>query len=270
MGEEVKYGEKGKHIKGYNDWRFNVNLYSWLYGLQGDVTGKGRTQSVDITLDDTLHLLDEITMVFMGRFEISKGPCGLYFDGTFLKLEDSGAGERQIKVPILIQPTFTINGKVDVTAETSFNEGAFSYDVYTSPCMVGNMPELTLEVLGGARYTYLRSKVHLEIQGPLGNTRTLDADNSRDWVDPIVGGRLLWRPTQKWLMSLRTDVGGFGLGSDITFNINAEVAYRIYKGIYANAGYRALYMDYETGSGNDKFAFDMWIHGPWMGLGVEF
>jgi hypothetical protein len=112
--------------------------------------------------------------------------------------------------------------------------------------------------------------VEVEVQGPLGiRSFSAGADRSRDWVDPFLGGRVLWRPSEKWLMGFRTDVGGFTVSSDFTFNVNAEVAYRINEWLFVNGGYRALYTDYETGSGNDRFEFDMWLHGPWVGVGIE-
>jgi hypothetical protein len=36
------------------------------------------------------------------------------------------------------------------------------------------------------------------------------------------------------------------------------------------AGYRALSQDYTDGSGNDKFEWDVTLHGPILGLGIRF
>jgi hypothetical protein len=89
-------------------------------------------------------------------------------------------------------------------------------------------------------------------------------------VDPFVGGRVQWRPAANWILGFGTDVGGFTLSSDVALNINAEVAYRINRWLLINGGYKALYTDFETGSGKDKFAYNMWMHGPWMGVALEF
>jgi hypothetical protein len=261
----------GEHVKGYDDWNFSVGLNGWLPSFQGDITGRGKTAQLDVTLDDVLDFLfsGKVAFTIDGRFEVSKGPWGFYADVEYVKLNDSLSGQRQIDIPIFNPPGFTIRGNADVIAEYSTGEAALSYDVYASPCLVANMPELIVEVLAGARYQYLRTKVDLEIQGPR-QTRTLEADKSKNWVDPFVGGRVLWRPGTSWITSLETDFGGFTVSSDFTFNIRAEAVYRINKWFFANAGYRALYTDYETGSGNDRFAYDMWVHGPFFGVGVEF
>ncbi|MHC1743337.1 MAG: hypothetical protein AB9873_09940 [Syntrophobacteraceae bacterium] len=262
-------GKSGEHVKGYNDWNFSASLGGWAPSLQGDVTSRGNTSPVDVRLDDLLKLLDELELLSNARFEVSKGPWGLLMDAFYVRMSDSGEGQRSIQIPILNPPEITIQGRADATTVLSVGEAALSYDVYASPCLVANMPEVIVEVLGGARYQYLRTKVHLEVVGPNG-VRTFDADKSKTWVDPFFGGRMVWRPGTNWITSLQTDFGGFTVSSDFTFNVRAEAAYRINKWLFVNAGYRALYTDYETGSGDEKFAYNMWAHGPFFGVGVEF
>jgi hypothetical protein len=264
-------GKSGEHVKGYNDWHFSVNLTGWLTSFQGDVGALGNTSQVDVNLSDVLTLLfhGKIDFTMDGRFEVSKGPWGLYADLEYAKLSDSGEAQKDIKIPIFNPPEFTITGKAKATAVYSVGEAALTYDVYASPCLVANMPELIAEVLGGARYQYIRTKVNLDLSGPL-RDRSFEADKSKGWVDPFVGGRISWRPGVDWLTSLETDFGGFTVSSDFTYNIRAEAAYRINKWLFVNAGYRALFTDYETGSGDEKFAYNMWVHGPFFGVGVEF
>jgi hypothetical protein len=106
-------GDKGR-LKEYHDWHFYVSLYSWLYALQGDVTARGRTSDVDVKLDDTLKLLDELELVFMGRFEVSKGPWGFLLDGNFLRLEDSAERQGSIQVPILVPSEVPLQGRIGI------------------------------------------------------------------------------------------------------------------------------------------------------------
>ena len=142
---------------------------------------------------------------------------------------------------------------------------ALSYDVYRSAKLVGKKPELTLEATAGARYTYLRSRVEFVGTGPLiGVQGTID--KSKNWIDPIVGGRALWNPHKSWQVNFEADIGGFGAGSDFSSNLNAGIFYRITDWLLLWGGYRALYTDYDK---ND-FKFNAWIHGPYLGLGFEF
>lgn len=36
------------------------------------------------------------------------------------------------------------------------------------------------------------------------------------------------------------------------------------------AGYRALYQDYSSGGGHNKFKWDMTLHGPTLALAINF
>jgi hypothetical protein len=265
--EAGKPGDPGEHVKGYDDWRYNVIVYGWSGATQADVTARGRTSSIEVTQQDLIELLYKVRIYFAGRIEVHKGPWGGSFDGMFASLKDHQAGQ----IPILVPPRGPLLGHGTVVAEMSIDEAALSYDFYTSPCLVGNMPELTLEALGGARAMYLRTGIQLgvDLPPPL-PAITRREDVSKYWVDPFVGGRVLWRPSEKWLLGFRTDFGGFTVNSQFTFNVNAEVAYKINSWLTVNGGYRALYTDYTNGSGNDKYALNMWIHGPWMGMGAEF
>lgn len=261
----------GERVKGYDDWHFTTSLDGWLTSFQGDITARGKTSPVNVDLADVLTLLfhGKIDFTIDGRFDVSKGPWGGYVELEYARLSGSGDIQRNIRIPILDPPEFTLTGDAHVLTVYSTGEAALSYDVYASPCLVANMPELIAEVLAGARYQYIRSKVSLEVTAPLPG---LDfyADQSKTWVDPFVGGRVVWRPGTNWVTSLQTDFGGFTVSSDVTFNARAEAAYRINKWFFVNAGYRALYTDYETGSDDGKFAYNMWVHGPFFGVGAEF
>ena len=73
----------------------------------------------------------------------------------------------------------------------------------------------------------------------------------------------------KWKLSLRGDVGlGFGAGdtSESTWNAVALIHFQPWKHVGFVGGYRALDVDYETGSGINQFKYDMLIHVPVVAL----
>jgi hypothetical protein len=61
---------------------------------------------------------------------------------------------------------------------------------------------------------------------------------------------------------LRGDIGGFGVGSDFTYNAIGLVEYKPWKHVSFLGGYRVLYQNYKDGSRIDEFKFDMTMHGP--------
>lgn len=107
-------------------------------------------------------------------------------------------------------------------------------------------------------------------QGPIGVSGDLKAD--QQWVDPFIGLRSWIYLTDKLRMNLRTDFGGFDIGSASDFSWLGSVAffYSITERIEAVIGYRAMYLDYDDGSGNDRFAMDVWMQNPLIGFNFHF
>jgi len=65
-------------------------------------------------------------------------------------------------------------------------------------------------------------------------------------------------------------LGGFGIGSEFTWQIQAEAGYQFSELFSLNLGYRYIGIDYETGSGTDYFAYDIDTFGPEIRLGFNF
>lgn len=99
-------------------------------------------------------------------------------------------------------------------------------------------------------------------------------NGNQDWVDPHIGIRIILDITRGWSMTLGETVGGFVVGSDFVWTAAGLLGYRF--GFFGedNAGvlgaYRAMYQDYSSGSGDDKFEWDVTLHGPIPDLSIEF
>ena len=119
----------------------------------------------------------------------------------------------------------------------------------------------TLEALAGIRYTSLEVDVDVVGVPP-------KLEESQDWVDPIVGARYNYSITEKWTALLRGDIGGFGAGSDFTWNLAGLIHYQPLKHVGLVGGYRVLDVDYEDGSGINKFKYDVRMNGPILGLNI--
>lgn len=95
------------------------------------------------------------------------------------------------------------------------------------------------------------------------------ADRSRNWVEPFVGARANIDLGEDFVLQVRGDVGGFGLGSDFAWQLAAVIGWQFEMFDMDAAlfvGYRALAQDYEEGS----FEWDVIAHGPILGLGFTF
>ena len=69
---------------------------------------------------------------------------------------------------------------------------------------------------------------------------------------------------------VRGDVGGFGVGSELTWNAALHLAHQLSEGVSLGFGYHVMDVDFEDGSGLSKFTYDVQIHGPQIGVGFHF
>ena len=118
-----------------------------------------------------------------------------------------------------------------------------------------------LEILGGARYF----KSEIEYTGDPENLNK----GEKKWVDPIIGGRFTMDLSKFLMFTFRADVGGFGVGSNFEWNIASGIGYRL-SNITFMAVYRIWYANYESGSGENLFVYDMTTSGPGMTMVIHF
>jgi hypothetical protein len=93
---------------------------------------------------------------------------------------------------------------------------------------------------------------------------------SKTWFDPVMIMRTQGAINEKWLMQFRGDVGGFGVGSDFSWQIQANAGYRFSKLFQATLGYRYIGIDYDKGEGAERFLYNIDTFGWVVHLGFNF
>ena len=86
------------------------------------------------------------------------------------------------------------------------------------------------------------------------------------WIDPILGLRGQINFTRWLFLAAQGDVGGFGAGSQIVWNVQATLGVNFTRNIFAELGYRYMYVDYDKNS----FLYQMNSFGLFSGIGVKF
>jgi hypothetical protein len=232
-----------------NQWQFTWGPYIWMTGLNGNVTVKGIDSHVDASFTDLAKHMD---MAFSSHVELQKEPWSVYLDPWYAKLSDS----KNVVLPTLGPRS------VEVTVKQNIFEFGGTYRLGTWVTGSSSYSKMGLELLAGGRYWYTNVDVDL--------TPGTSNDKSKDWLDPIVGGRLKMGLTEKLALLLRGDIGGFGVGSDFSYNVEGLLSYDISKRFSIKGGYRLLGVDYESGSGFSKLKYDVRYYGPVLGLIARF
>ena len=231
-------------------WQFELTPYLFASGLYGTTGTRGVTADVKMGFDD---IVEQLEAGLMGTAELRRGRWGLAFDALYFKLGDQGA--KSWRGPLGIG---SLTGDLEVTTTMHMYQLSAGY-------RVGQ--RIPVDLIGAARYTKIDTELNLVVTtGGLlpGGTRSLNAAES--WWDPVVGLRALVPLGERWSVLLYGDVGGFGVGSDLTYQAIAGVNWQFSKHFSAKAGYRYLYQDFEK----DGFVWDMAAHGPYLALGIRF
>ena len=218
------------------NWEYALVLPLWGAGLDGEVAARGHTVEVDQSFGDVLSNME---FGFAGALRAHKDRWAV--TGEFLYV---GLGAT---------PTLPGGNSVEVDVDQWLISGDMGYQLGTN-----------FEVLGGARIVSLQNK--LQFKGPLG----VEVEADKTWVDPVVGFRyapVLGENLQLWT---RFDIGGFDVGSDLTWQLNANVVWLFSDRTALSIGYRVLDMKYDDGEGDEGFVYDATSHGPMLGLVVTF
>ena len=86
------------------------------------------------------------------------------------------------------------------------------------------------------------------------------------WFDPYVGLRARYNFNKTYYTAVRGEIGGFGVGADLMWEVETVVGINLTRSIFTEIGYRALGGNYE----NNNLRFDVVMHGPQIITGITF
>lgn len=138
---------------------------------------------------------------------------------------------------------------------------------------VGLLRKLTpwLETGISANLVNLKSGFDVNMINPkTGQPLYLDRSISKTWIDPMLVARTKNLPNKKFLYTLTGEIGGFGIGSKFSWQLEGLAGYHFSDLFYVMGGYQIISMDYEKGSNNSNFVYDMDMFGPMIKLGFNF
>jgi hypothetical protein len=112
------------------------------------------------------------------------------------------------------------------------------------------------------------AKARIANQLALRLNKSLSQTKSKDdfWFDPYVGLRGRYNFNKTYYTAVRGEIGGFGVGADLMWEVEGVVGINLTRSIFTEIGYRALGGNFEE---ND-FRFDTVMHGPQITTGITF
>ncbi|MBM4152983.1 MAG: hypothetical protein FJ220_05635 [Kiritimatiellaceae bacterium] len=209
-------------------WYVDVSPYGLAINQKGDVTVKGRKAHLDVSTEE---ILDHLDAGVMGAMRVGRGNWFVFTEVMYMKLEADAAH------------------KIEIDFEQLWVSSGLGYTVNEH-----------LELFTGANYN--------QLDGEISGGALLDRSDTKRWVDPFIGADTSFPLTKTLSAHARTDLGGFGVGSDLMYQAFPYLNWQFIDWCSLQAGYRWLYMDYEDES--EDFEYDILSEGVQVGLTGHF
>jgi len=241
VGPKTESSTPSKQSAPNSGWEFSFAPYLYATGISGTVGARGRLLEVDASFGNVLENLD---IGLMGTFEARKGKLIFVSDLIWTKM----SVERDTP------------GALYSTAKVGVNLFIFDpevgYRVYESK-------RGSFDVLGGVRIWSVENNINLTT----GLLPGFDVSQRKSWAAPVVGFHGLLNVSPKFYLSTKFDIGGAGIGADLTTQFYGGAGYRITPKIALIGGYRYLQVDYDDSEG---FLFDTKMNGFVFGAKFNF
>ena len=216
-------------------YRFEITPYLWVATITGSASADGATSnSSAVDSDYSFFALDNLDGVASLDFSIHRAQWGFLFDFLYVAYED------KFLESTILEATPRLVGTIV--------EFAGSY----APEAIDN-----LDLVVGARQQNI--EVSLKVLGGVSTANKI-------WTDPFVGAIYYLPLNEKFSMTFRGDLGGFGIESDMAVNFETVVRYQFNDMFSAKLGYRYLKVTFDE----DSFVYGIGLSGFLFGLGIRF
>jgi hypothetical protein len=220
--------------KNSDEWKFTLAPYLMLPWMDGKAAVRGLEHEVDVSPS---QIFKNLQFGAMGYFEARKAGWGVGVDAVYMALGTN-----------VDRPA----------ANVDFNQGAYTF-------MGLRQLNKKVDLVFGARWNVLQGK--LDFKGPL---LLGTFEETKQWVEPIVGLKLKQRLGGRCSFTMEGDIGGFGAGSDFAWQLWPVIGVDVSKHATLGIGYRVLSEDYVTGSGNQQFKYDVITQAIVLGMAFHF
>lgn len=265
----------------HGDWQVTATPYMWALGTNGSLTVRNETVGADTTIIDAITRSADFPIAFMGRLDMQNGRWSAYGDFAFVQLRfaDSLLNLRSPTADILI--ALATNGHLRQTL--GIGEAGVGYELARFQHTAAEPGTYTaFDAYAGARYGYMGASLNLTSLGVAGSQLLGEGEVAfvqRDvtariwWLDPVIGVRMRHVSGNGDRFEIRGDVGGFGVGSNFSWQVYSGWSHDFeYHGVkFAGlVGYRALAVDATKWINGRKNGIDQILHGPVTGVSFPF
>jgi len=221
------------------DW---APFYLWFTGVHGNVGAQGHVVPVSVSFSDVISRLN---IGVMTALDVRRKRIGVLTDLVFMSLSSDQ------------QSTPTEGGAYSgfkANAKTFWVDPELYYRVL-------DKEKYSVDAVAGARFWHLNNSLDLSA----GTLPAATAGQTQSWVDPVLGARFRVNFNKGWYANLKGDAGGFGAGSQLTWQVYTGLGKEIEEKYSFLLGYRYMFVDYKNGG----FLYDIHMSGPLVGFAIR-
>jgi hypothetical protein len=225
-----------------DDWHTDFTFYLWFPGTHGTTGVNGHDVNFRASAGD---ILSHFRFGLMGTLGVQRGRFVGIGDLIWVRL--AAYNSRTLPFPGLPELSSTVKAQQFILTPE------FGYRFL-------DHEKIKIDALMGLRYWHLGSS--LQFTPSLG----LNVSPSANWVDPLMGTRIVFPLSPKAEVTILGDAGGWGAGSQLDYQIVGALRYNLKPKWTLGVGYRYLFVNYHPGN----FLYESALTGPMIGVTYHF
>jgi hypothetical protein len=234
---------------------FNIGIPLWIPAFRGrftigdiEIIGEGDSKDV---LSEYFTSEKNIDFYYVGKFGLTIKKWqfqGDIFGGSFQNSINFSYNQIPLK---------------DIELVTTMPRIFVGYKVFEHNFELGRLKnKLDIWLYAGFRYYYI--DIHKK-----SNTVIPGFNRNSSWIDPLLGFTVQFM-MNKFTIFFENDFGGFGLGSEFTYWLQASGEYRVVEFLAIKIGWTYQNINYQEEKRGETFAYKMVLQGPVAGIVFYF
>ena len=228
-------------------FNFSIMPYAWFASIGGTVgqfDGETYGFNKGFTFDG-LHMY----AAFLGKIKYDR--WSFVFDISYVNYKNFGTVSNNPNLP------------KEISANTTAKQAVF--DLFIAYLFPSKSKKTMVDIYGGGRLWNL--DLEATVIRPDGTQNTAPG-YSNTWLDPVLGvnAEFVLDSKGKWGAWTKGDIGGFGVNSQMTWQLNAGLAYMLSPNVPLTLGFKYLGVNYYKNNLN----WTVNEYGPTLGIGYRY
>lgn len=229
------------------NFNFSINPYAWFSAVGGTVGYyQGEKFGFNKSFTDAVKYL-KMAAAVTGKFKYKR--VSFVYDISYLNLKGFGTESSAPKSLNIYSANWTVKQAL--------------YDLFLAYLFPSKSKTVMVDIYAGGRLW------DLETEATILDTNGTQSPNkvfSNSWLDPVIGvnAEYILSKDMRWFAYTKGDIGGFGVNSQMTWQLTAGAGYMLGKNFPLSLGFKYVGVNY------DKNALDWTVNEYGLALSIGY